>query len=42
MTRLRLYRESYLEDVTLRQVADSLLPSPAVKPLLGRFFDLVT
>lgn len=40
--RLRMYRESYLEGGTLRKVADALRPAPAVKPLMGRFLDLVT
>lgn len=40
--RLRMYREGYLEGGSLRAVADSLRPSPAVKPLVSRFLDQVT
>lgn len=40
--RLRMYRESYLEGGTMQSVVDSLGPSPAVKPLVSRFLQLVT
>ena len=40
--RLRMYRESYLEGGTMESVVATLKPSPAVKPLVRRFLDLVT
>jgi GMP synthase (glutamine-hydrolysing) len=40
--RLRMYRESYLEGETMESVERTLKPSPAVKPLVSRFLQLVT
>jgi GMP synthase (glutamine-hydrolysing) len=42
VARLRMYRESYLEGGSMRAVVDALKPSPAVKPLVNRFLELVT
>jgi len=40
--RLQMYRESYLEGGTMEKIVPTLKPSPAVKPLVSRFLQLVT
>lgn len=42
LERLVMYKASYLEGASLEEMGQRIKPSPAVRPLLGRFLELYT